>query len=96
MKHLLFDGAKQRLLESVDLNGYTSLHHFARIGEADIVATLLAEGASVDRAGPKHASALHFAVAGGRLEAAKVLLRSKAMVEAKDVHGNTPLMWALS
>eukprot|EP00747_Dinoflagellata_sp_TGD_P098126 gnl/TRDRNA2_/TRDRNA2_167348_c4_seq3.p1 gnl/TRDRNA2_/TRDRNA2_167348_c4~~gnl/TRDRNA2_/TRDRNA2_167348_c4_seq3.p1 ORF type:complete len:759 (-),score=172.10 gnl/TRDRNA2_/TRDRNA2_167348_c4_seq3:120-2141(-) len=94
IKQRVLDGEKRNLLETVDQDGFTSLHYFAGVGEPEIVAAVLDLGSNVDLCGPKRATALHYAVAGGHAETAALLLSSEAMVDARDIHGNTPLMCA--
>lgn len=80
-------------IESYSHDGWTPLHLAAFFGHAELVADLLARGATVDPLG-KNSMAnrpLHAALASRRWEAAKLLLAAGAVVNRKDGSGWTPL-----
>lgn len=88
-------------LHAMDDGGWTPLIYasFAHRG-ADIVKFLLEQGAKVNVKPPKGAeyfrSALHCAVAGGSLDAAKLLVDHGADIDALDSEGATPLLTAVA
>ena len=67
----------------------------ARRGALETIARLLDESEdAVRQHDERNCTALHFAAAGGHLEAVELLLGAGAELEAADVDGDTPLLWA--
>ncbi|CAK8988166.1 unnamed protein product [Durusdinium trenchii] len=92
----------QRFLKAVPdplkrWNGPTGpLIAVSRAGRADLARLLLRSSASANDSDAKGVTALHIAVFDGNAELCKVLLNSKADVDAADRHRQTPLFFAPS
>ena len=82
-----------RLTRVLDKDGWTPLHLASHHGHAPVVETLLANNADVNaRSGNAMKNQpLHAAVAGRRLETARLLLESGADVNATQAGGFVPL-----
>lgn len=75
-----------------DEDGRTPLIHAVIENEYDVVKLLIDNGANINvQDKVSQATALHFAAQHYALEIAKILLCNKALVDAEDVNGNTPL-----
>lgn len=87
--------ARQRLaLTGVEVST-ERLVQFAAQGDRTVVDLLLAAGASVNGADPlRRTTALHNASAQGHVQLAASLLERGGAVDARDWHGNTPLIGA--
>jgi len=73
----------------------TDLLEAARRGDLATITRLLDESDdAVRQHDERNCTALHFAAAGGHLEAVELLLDAGAELEAADVDGDTPLLWA--
>jgi ankyrin repeat protein len=83
------------LVDAVDSDGRTALHHAAITGDAESVGILVSAGALVSAADNGTWTPLHFAAQGYHLSIARALLDSGAAVDAVDEHGNTPLFRAV-
>lgn len=71
--------------DTVDINGYTSLHWASYYGQTCTVNMLLQYGASVDKLGPEGETALLLAAAGGHYDTIKLLLEHGADVNHCDI-----------
>jgi ankyrin repeat protein len=72
------------------------LHRPAETGNADVVATMLACGFDPEVKDPERVTPLHRAAMGGHVEAARVLLKYGANVNALDgMFSASPLVWAV-
>nr|WP_316640174.1 ankyrin repeat domain-containing protein [uncultured Roseateles sp.] len=83
-------------VNSVDAIGFTALMEAAREGRVAACELLLNKGAALNQqALPRGLAltALHLAVAGGRLEAVRLLAKHGADLEAADSEQATPIMW---
>lgn len=84
-----------------DTNGYTALHLAAQNGHEKIVGTLVKKGAHVslhDKTGDRQ-TALHLAAANGHESVLRVLWENTEdheVLNARDAHGQTPLMLAVA
>lgn len=78
--------------------GWTPLMMAANKGQVAVIQLLLDKGADVMAQDPEGTgeTALHCAVVGGQAEAARVLLKRGAKVDAKSANGNTPLHSAVA
>lgn len=78
-------------------NGISPIQWFAYSNESRGIELLLAHGADVNYNGSDdRKSALHIAANWGHLESAKILLKNGARINARDLHGKTPLQLAIS
>ena len=91
---LLSSGANVRYKDIWD--HFTPLMVAAYRGHASIVVLLLGKGASVMARAPDGTTALHYAAGFGHLEVVKALINSgRAVPNAKNARGETPIDWAL-
>lgn len=92
---LVYAGART---EAVTRNGaYTPLHLAGRTGNTAVIEALLDAGANANAATTSGgATPLHFAAAQGEADAIEALLEHDASVDAREVFGQTPLMWAVA
>lgn len=79
-----------------DARRHTLLHVLAQIGTAGDVEKALGAGADVNARTALELTPLHKAVAGRKVDAAKVLLAKGADVNARDVYNNGPLYYAIN
>jgi ankyrin repeat protein len=75
--------------------GFTPLLFAARVGDLESARVLIAAGAKVNESAPEDGTALVIATASGHEKVAEFLLENGADPNASDVHGATPLHWAL-
>jgi ankyrin repeat protein len=73
----------------------TLMHVAARVGHADVLSSLLENGADVDVQGSSDLTPLYWASRSGKLEAVRVLLDRRADINARGNEGQTPLSGAL-
>src|SRR5690606_15992989 len=77
------------------LGGYTALHLASRVGRAEAISSLLAQGANVHARTTTGAMAIHLAAGSGDVPSIQHLLRHGAEVDGREgVYEQTPLMWA--
>ena len=86
--------AKPELINSVDGNGATPLHHAVAVNHKAVVEFLLANKANVNAKRTNGVTPLHIAAAMGRLEIAEVLLSKGAEPQAIDNKGRTAMSLA--
>ena len=85
----------RKVMASSPGKGNLGLCDAARAGLADRVQVLLDGGAAVGEKGEVAGrTALHWAVVGGYVDLVRLLLEHGAPVDARDVHGNSPLVFA--
>lgn len=94
-----YDQQKFKPTESFDLKDPVHdagpLHFAARIGDLNALQALLREGEfSVNSLDRERYTALHWAAKRGKLEAARILIRAGADLNAVNPQGNTPLILA--
>jgi ankyrin repeat protein len=85
-------------LEHINARGgknVTLMHVAARVGHADVLSSLLENGADVDVQGSSDLTPLYWASRSGKLEAVRVLLDRRADINARGNEGQTPLSGAL-
>lgn len=82
-----------QLLQAMSHDGFTPLHLAVFFGHSALVELLLQKGAPVNvhSKNTLHVTPLHSAVAGRRLEIAKMLLTNNADTNAQQQGGHTPL-----
>jgi len=81
-------------LETVDIrdrDGNTPLIRASFLGNIDLVRILLGHGAEANAVNNRGWSGLHFAAQENRENVAKLLFDAGAIVDLRDVDGNTPL-----
>jgi uncharacterized protein len=83
-------------LQWKDGDGLTALMHAAKAGAKDVVAVLIAAGATVDATNHKGSTALLFAAAAGKAVIADLLLKAGANVDHANANGHTALIIAAS
>jgi ankyrin repeat protein len=83
------------LINCRDSRGWTPLHHAAFNGQAAMISTLVAHGATVDATDKDGSTALHAAASAGSPDAIEALLQNKAKIDAPDHEGNSPLQDAV-
>jgi ankyrin len=89
VQELLASGAN---LDTVDEEGYTSLHYASVIGHVDIVRLLIAKGANPDTTNIHGVTPLHHASFSGNTVIAQLLIEKGADVNVADLWiDNTPL-----
>lgn len=103
-------GAEECFAQGVDVNaeddsGLVPLHYAAAYHHIEMLRWLLAHGADVKREDKRSMTPLHFALGGGdmhretdpekTLEAVKLLVEAKAMVNERDDYGATPIYLAV-
>ncbi|XP_064638540.1 ankyrin-3-like isoform X2 [Lineus longissimus] len=77
--------------------GYTALILAARHGHADFIKLLVKENCNLQKTVYQTgANALHWAASCGKMDCARVLIEAGCKVDAKSLHGWTPLMVAAS
>lgn len=94
VKELL--AADPALASAYSDDGFTALHFAAYFGATDAIAALIASGAAIEAKTKNFLenAPLHAAAAGGRIEAARLLLRHGADPNARQHGRSTPLMTA--
>jgi hypothetical protein len=88
------EAIKTRLVNWVDSNGATMLHHASDEWGVAVVKYLISEGASVDAKDNDGDTPLHLAAINDNIEVVKLLVSKKANVNAKNNDGETPLDYA--
>lgn len=84
-----------QLINHLDEDGQTALHHAACAGHSETVASLLALGADVNRqTHRRQETPLHLAVKNQRLDVVSTLLDHNAKVDCPNRDGKTPLTYA--
>lgn len=73
----------------------TALHHASLDGHVAVVERLLLGGADCAGACQQRRTALSYATRRGPNRLLALLLEANAAIDAADINGNTPLMWAL-
>jgi ankyrin repeat protein len=86
--------ARRDDVNAPDRDGTPALHWVVRVGDADLVARLLAAGANVDAANREGVTPLQVAIAEGDAEIARRLLAAGADARAPDRAGEPPLLLA--
>lgn len=84
--------SKSLNVNQADMHGDTPIMVASALDNSGWVASLISEGAVINR--PGQWSALHYAAASGSLKAVKMLLEAGADINAKSGNGTTPLMMA--
>ena len=80
-----------RLVNEIEKDGWTALHHAAAAGEYETVVFLISRGADVNAVSQKGETPLHAAVSRGKAKVVKLLVKKGARVNARDKYGQTPL-----
>ena len=78
-------------LDTLDSNGWTALIHASYHGDIESAKILIAKGAKVGAFSNQQKQALHFAAMKNHVPVIRLLLASKAVLEAKDSLHCTPL-----
>lgn len=91
VRHLI--AAEPSLRDAPGADGFPALHLAAHFGRTDALRNLLSLGAPPGLVGgpPLANTALHAALAGSQVEAARILVAAGAPVDARDHGGNTPM-----
>ena len=83
-------------IDRYDKDGFSQLHRAAMSGNLKAARDLLGDGANVDIPQRNYKGApLQYAAGRGHADVMKLLLKSKAAVDAQDSRGRTPLFWAV-
>ncbi|MFH4973669.1 hypothetical protein AB6A40_000378 [Gnathostoma spinigerum] len=99
LKELVTHGAQ---ISHIDKDKHTALHWAVVCGQIEIVEFLLQEGASINACDAQEAQALHYATIADDIPTERalsilhILLKHGANVNAKDLDGRTPVLWAAS
>eukprot|EP01122_Echinamoeba_exundans_P013310 TRINITY_DN5792_c0_g1_i3.p1 TRINITY_DN5792_c0_g1~~TRINITY_DN5792_c0_g1_i3.p1 ORF type:complete len:764 (+),score=100.74 TRINITY_DN5792_c0_g1_i3:77-2368(+) len=80
-----------KCLNSIDLLGWTPLHHAAYLGHAKIAEALLERGAEINARDRDGLTPLHLSVANGNVKVASVLLKNGANANIADRFGRLPI-----
>jgi len=94
IKSLLNAGADINAIEGPNTDGFSIVHHAARLGCYDRVKYFLENGGKVDITTPTGETALHQACMGGHLDVIMLLIYTKHDIFAKNLNGNTMLHFA--
>ena len=78
-------------LDSLNVNGESSLMLAALKGELDLAEKMVRKGADVNKTGW---TPLHYAASNGHVAVIKLLLENYAYIDAESPNGSTPLMMA--
>lgn len=73
----------------------TPLHEAAIDGDAELVRSLLAQGADPNATDDAGWTPLHFAAQDHAVEVVRLLIQAGAALDPRDSHGNTPLCKAV-
>ena len=92
VRELLDSGTKD--VDAPDRDGTPALHWVARLGDADLVARLLAAGAKVDGADRHGVTPLQVAIGEGNADVVRRLLEAGADANRLDAAGESPLLLA--
>jgi ankyrin repeat protein len=92
VRELLDSGTKD--VDAPDRDGTPALHWVVRLGDADLVARLLASGAKVDGADRHGVTPLQVAIGEGHAGVVRLLLEAGADASRLDAAGEPPLMQA--
>jgi uncharacterized protein len=92
VRELLDSGTKD--VDAPDREGTPALHWVARLGDADLVARLLAAGAKVDGADRHGVTPLQVAIGEGNAGVVRRLLEAGADASKLDAAGESPLLLA--
>ena len=92
--HTALSATPRSAIDEVDATGRTILSWASQKGDDTTVAELLACGADPNIIDSCGISCLHYAVLGSSENCVRLLLASRAELEAKDIDGMTPLAWA--
>ncbi|MGA1825031.1 MAG: ankyrin repeat domain-containing protein [bacterium] len=76
------------------LENIPDLHKAAAMGNLEKVKALVANGISVNSLSPGKGNALHFAAGKGQLHVVEWLLENGSILDLKDRHNMTPLLFA--
>ncbi|CAH0549306.1 unnamed protein product [Brassicogethes aeneus] len=89
--------SKDADIDAQDINEFSPLMFAVNKNHTETAKFLINHGADVNlRSSKYNATALHDAAATGNVEIAKVLLSKKADIDAQDINGNSPLMFAVN
>ena len=94
IKTLLNNGADINAIEGPNTDGFSIVHHAARLGCYDRVKYYLENCGIVDIRTPTGETALHVACMGGHLDVIMLLIYTKHDIFAKNNNGNTMLHFA--
>ncbi|MCP9257049.1 Ankyrin repeat protein [Dirofilaria immitis] len=89
-------------INHVDKDKHSAVHWAVVCGQLEALVTLLDNGAKVDCADNQGAQAVHYAAASENVSLERceailhVLLKYGAKVNARDIDGRTPILWAAS
>jgi ankyrin repeat protein len=92
VRELLDSGTKN--VDAPDRDGTPALHWVVRVGDADLVARLLAAGAKVDGADRHGVTPLQVAIGEGNAPVVRLLLDAGADASKLDAAGEPPMMQA--
>lgn len=82
-------GDKMSLIGFADMRGWQPIHHAALANNAEIVALLLENGASVDATTNENSTALHICAYNNCVEAAKIFLSASCDISTRNADGET-------
>jgi ankyrin repeat protein/tetratricopeptide (TPR) repeat protein len=86
----------RRIVDTIDADGWTPLHHAASAGQFEAAAFLIENGADLNAGSNKGDAPLHLAVSRGKRKVVKLLIMNRAEVNSKNKYGSTPLSIAKS
>jgi len=86
----------RRIVDTIDADGWTPLHHAASAGQFEAAAFLIENGADLNAGSNKGDTPLHLAVSRGKRKVVKLLIMNRAEMNSKNKYGSTPLSIAKS
>ncbi|NIM14653.1 MAG: tetratricopeptide repeat protein [Candidatus Aminicenantes bacterium] len=86
----------REIINTIDADGWTPLHHAASAGQFEVAAFLIEKGADLNASSNKGDTPLHIAVSRGGKKVVKLFIMNRANVNSKNKYGSTPLSIAKS